>query len=169
MRKISFFIVISILLCSLNSCALREKEYIPCLDILTAMIEGEIGLPAGKHYSYEYDEGEEGYISDSLCAALFGNGSYPEEAEGWLDMAFFIPTASHPCEFTVIYCNSPDSCEDTASLLCRRLGILRSAWEDDPLKKYVDNAAVCIIGNYVLLIVSSDTPTAQKIASEAIG
>lgn len=179
---ISFLLIASALL---SSCA-YSSEIIPCRDIISELTSLEIGLPAGKIYSASAGEGENGYISDSLLTSLFG-GEMNTLIDGWLDYAFFLPSGSHPCEFIVILCDTPTTAKDTARLLSRRLNTLRTANKaggnkidsttaTNATKKattdtaaYLENAAVMISRNYVLLIISSDTATAKKKALAIIG
>ena len=156
---------------SLTSCVYSD-EIIPCIDVLNALTAIEIGLPAGKIYSATAREGEEGYISDSLLASLFGGGEKITLFEGWLDYAFFLPSGNHPCEIVVILCDTPTTAKDTARLLSRRLNTLRSANKasaNAERTQYLENAAVMINRNYVLLIISSDTETLKKKAFVATG
>ena len=187
---ISFLLIASALL---SSCA-YSSEIIPCRDIISELTSLEIGLPAGKIYSATAGEGEEGYISDSLLTSLFG-GDMNTLIDGWLDYAFFLPSGNHPCEFIVILCDTPTTAKDTARLLSRRLNTLRTANKatansidnttatnttnkataDNANKltadtaAYLENAAVMISRNYVLLIISSDTATLKKKALTMIG
>ena len=179
---ISLCLALSLII-SLCSC-LYSDELIPCVDIVTAMTELEVGLPAGKIYSHSAKEGEIGYIPDSLLSSLFGGGEMITLFDGWIDYAFFMPSSAHPCEFVVILCDTPTTAKDTARLLSRRLNTLRNANKSNissanranadstyhlETVAYLDNAAVTISRNYVLLIISSDTPAAKKKALAMIG
>ena len=197
---ISLCLALSLII-PLASCV-YSNEIVPCIDVLNALTEAEIGLPAGKIYSASAGEGEEGYISDSLLNSLFG-GDMNTLIDGWLDYAFFLPSGNHPCEFIVILCDTPTTAKDTARLLSRRLNTLRTANKasgnsidsttatnaakkatTDTASKatadnankltvdtaaYLENAAVMISRNYVLLIISSDTATLKKKAFGIIG
>lgn len=169
---------------SFSRCTYSD-EIIPCRDIVNALTELEIGLPAGKIYSYHATEGEEGYISDSLLSALFSDNGEIPLIEGWIDYAFFLPSSNHPCQIIVILCNTPTSAKDTARLLSRRLNTLRSAYKSGDgggisrpndedgtgvdTAAYLEGAAVTISRNYVLLIISSDTAALKKKALGIIG
>ena len=159
------------LIIPLTSCVYSD-EIVPCIDVLNALTEAEIGLPAGKIYSSSAKEGDDGYISDSLLASLLGNGEMITLFDSWLDYAFFLPSGDHPCEFVVILCDTPTSAKDTARLLSRRLNTLRSANKASGNREhdaYLENAAVMINRNYVLLIISSDTETLKKKAFAMTG
>ena len=133
------------------------------------MMENEVGLPAGKIYLMHANEGDENYLSNYLICALYGDGEDPVMADGWLDLAIFLPSSAHPCEFAVILCDSEDTATDTARLLCRRLDAIRTAKGAGEYAKLTENATVTVIGNYALLIISSDTENAIKSASKIIG
>lgn len=161
----AFFIVLSLF--SISSCTKSANP--DCRDILSAMISSEIGLPSGEIYSARAEIGEEEYLSDHLVNSLYGNGKEPVMADGWIDIAIFLPSSAHPCEFAVILCDSEDTSTDTARMLCRRLDAIRTAKGAGEYAKLTENATVTVIGNYALLIISSDTENAIKSASKIIG
>lgn len=152
-----------------------SNEIVPCENIVKAITDSEIGLPAGKIYSASAGEGESGYIPDSLLNSLFGGGGKISLFDSWIDYSFFMPSSVHPCEIVVILCNSPENAKDTARLLCRRLNTIRNVKDDSQninatdLALYLDGAEVTISRNYVLLIISSDTAAAKKTALALIG
>ena len=145
------------------SCA--QKELIPCREILEALTNAEIGLPAGQIYDLAATEGDDEYLDERLINSLFGEGASPPMRSGWIDLALFLPSSSHPCEFAIFLCDTPDTATDTARILCRRLDIVKTSKKDDVNSYILDSATVTIIGNYVLLIISSDTQNAIKIAA----
>jgi hypothetical protein len=114
-------------------------------------------------------DGDEEHLPDKLIARLFGEGATPDVASGWLDLALFLPTTAHPCEFAVILCDSSDTATDTARLLCRRLDAIHTARSESEYARLTENATVTVIGNYAMLIISSDTENAIKSASKIIG
>ena len=136
--------------------------------MLLALIDSEIGLPAGKIYDLNAPEGNPEYLDERVIASLFGNGSPPPMRSGWLDMALFMSTSDHPCELAVFLCDSPDTASDTARLLCQRLDIIRTVKAKSEYSQMLDSASVTVMGNYVLLAISSDTNNAIKIARAAI-
>ena len=161
----AFFIVLSLIL--LSSCAKTDNP--DCRVILSEMISAEIGLPSGKIYSSRAEDGDAEYLSDHLLNSLYGEGKKPVMAEGWLDIALFLPSLAHPCEFAVILCDSEDTATDTARMLCRRLDAIRTTKSEGEYAQLTENATVTVIGNYALLIISSDTENAIKSASKIIG
>ena len=153
---------------SLTSC-LYSTELVPCDEVLGALVAAEIGLPAGKLYSSQAKEGEEGYISKSLITSLYGDGEATKLVDGWIEYSFFLPTGDHPCEFAVILCDTPETAKDTARLLCRRLNDIRSTKDGEKYPAHLDGATVTISRNYVVLIISSDNESAKRTALTMIG
>lgn len=166
MRIIAAFLI---LLLPFSFVACGRQENTSCREILHAMTEAEIGLPTGKVYSMHSPDGDGEQLPDKLIARIFGEGTTPAVASGWLDLALFLSTSAHPCEFAVILCDSEDTATDTARLLCRRLDAIRTAKGAGEYAKLTENATVTVIGNYALLIISSDTENAIKSASKIIG
>lgn len=167
MKKAAFFLIILLISFTFSSCA--EREMPSCRDVLGEIIAAEIGLPAGRVYSSKADEGEDEHLPNSLVNVLYGNGSRPVMADGWLDIALFLPSSSHPCEIAVFLCNSEDTATDTARMLLRRLDTLRTANGDSELVSYFDTATVTVMRNYVLFLISSDVESAVKTAAKIIG
>ena len=165
MKIIAAFLI---LLLPFSFVACGRQENTSCREILHAMTEAEIGLPSGKIYSLSAPRGDDEYLSEHLINSLYGDGSTPVMADGWLDLALFLPTSAHPCEFAVILCDSEDTATDTARLLCRRLDAIRTVKGDGKFAHILDSATVTVIGNYAMLIISSDTPNALKTASKII-
>jgi hypothetical protein len=166
MKRIILILTL-LLLFSLPSCAARKTP--SCRDILGEIMLSEIGLPAGKVYSMSAPDGNDEHLPDTLIARLFGDGTTPSVASGWLDLALFLPSSSHPCEFAVILCDSEDTATDTARLLCRRLDAIRTVKGEGEFSSMIETATVTVIENFVLLIISSDTENAIKSASKIIG
>ncbi len=165
-RSIALLLCLILLLPALPSCA--ENAPVPCREILGNLTEAEIGLPAGKIYDLNAPEGNPEYLDERVIASLFGNGSPPPMRSGWLDMALFMSTSDHPCELAVFLCDSPDTASDTARLLCQRLDVIRTVKAKSEYSQMLDSASVTVMGNYVILAISSDTNNAIKIARAAI-
>ncbi len=165
--KKTTLILILFLIFTLPSCA--EGDRPSCREILGQLMTAEIGLPAGKVYSMTASQGEDEYLPEHLINALYGGGERPVMADGWLDLALFLPSSQHPYELAVFLCDSEDTATDTARMLCRRLDIIRTTKSEGDYSSYFDNATVTVMRNYVLFIISSDTQNALKIASRKIG
>lgn len=165
--KLTTVILIFSIAISMMSCMKNTKK-VPCDTLIDALVSNEIGLPAGKIYSCQADEGDPEYISESLLCSLYGNGSLPRVCDGWIEYTLFLPTSYHPCEFAVILCDSHDTANDTAKLFCRRLTALKNAKSDQQFATYFENARIVINKNYVFFIISSDTPAAVKLLSSVI-
>ncbi len=164
-RSAAFLFAILIFFCTLPACGKQESPK-TCREILSAVTQAEIGIPAGKFYSLSADEGDPEFLSESLISSLFGGGSYPEVAADWLDCALFLSLGSHPCEFAVILCNNHDTAEDTARLLGSRLSAIKITKTSPQYQKMIETAKVAVIGNYALLIISSDSENAMKTAKK---
>ena len=165
MKIIAAFLI---LLLPFSFVACGRQENTSCREILHAMTEAEIGLPSGKIYSLNAPRGDGEYLSEHLINSLYGDGSTPVMVDGWLDLALFLPSSAHPCEMAVFLCNSRDTANDTARMLCRRLDTLRISKGGGKFDYYLDNATVTITRNYVLFLVSSDVGNTLKIASKII-
>ena len=165
-KILMFFLALILLFASLPSCA--EREPVTCRKVLNSMISSEIGIPAGMIYDLSAAEGDDAYLEERVINSLFGDGATPPMRNDWLDLALFLPTSSHPCEFAVFLCNSPDTATDTARMLCRRLDIVKSAKNKNEYSEMLESASVTIMGNYVLLIISSDSALSLRAAREII-
>lgn len=161
-RPTAFFLSVLFLCLSLVSCA-DNKPQKSCLEILDAMTQAEIGLQSGKFYSISANKGEEEYVSESLLAALFGGGSAVTLREHWLDLALFLPFGEHPAEFAIILCRDRDTAIDTAKALNSRLAAIRVTKTAEQYKSIIDNAKVTVIGNYALLVISTDPDQAVRV------
>ena len=166
--KIKRIFILCLVFCffALPSCA--ERKPASCREVLLALIDSEIGLPAGKIYDLNAPEGNSEYIDERVISSLFWEGSAPPMRSGWLDMALFLSTSDHPCELAVFLCDSPDTASDTARILCQRLDVIRTAKAKTEHSAMLDAATVTVIGNYVLLVISSDTDNSIKIARSLI-
>ena len=166
MRKTALILLFLLTLSFFSSCATEDRT--PCREILGKIMKTETSLPAGQVYSSRAEKGETEYMSASIINSLYGNGSVPPMADGWIEVAIFLPSSSHPCEFAIFLCDSRDTANDTARMLCTRLDIIRTVKSDENSLKMINNAEITIVGNYVLFIVSSDAKNALKTAKKAI-
>ena len=167
-RPAALFCIIILLFSSLFSCSTAQNIHAPCRDIVAAMTEAEIGLPAGRYYSMSAPEGEDEYLSPSLIASLLGSGSIPSVTADWLDCALFLSLKDSPCEFAVILCSNRDAAEDTAALFHSRLVAIKITKTAPEYSQMIENASVTITGNYAILIISTDPSSALKAAKKAI-
>ncbi len=160
-----FLAVLLVLLLLIPLVACRRVPLPDCLSILRKLTDCETGLPAGRVYALNAAEGEEEYISQTLLSALY---SAPLTVQsGWVDGAFFLPSHDAPCELAVILCDSPSAVEDTARLLSARLASVRELKENDENRGYFENATVSVLGNYVCLLISSDSRAALTLLKRA--
>ena len=160
-------IFLTVLTVTASLCSCIEKEPRPCLDVLSAMTESEIDLPAGKIYSSIAEKGSDKYLPESLTSALFGNGSAPSLSSDWLDCALFLSLNEHPCEFAVIYCRNRDTALDTAKLLNSRIDAVKIQ-KGNEFPDILNQARVTVIGNYAVMAISTDSESAVSKAKNAI-
>ena len=159
-RLFAAILIFCVILFSVVGCAERRKP--SCRELVQMLTNAEIYLPAGNIFSLSAKEGDDGFVSDSLLSALYGNGEIPPLRECWIDGAMFLSSNDHPCEFAVILCNSHDAATDTARLLCRRIDAIRTTKNKPEYKELIENATVTVRGNYVVFIISSDSKSAFK-------
>lgn len=167
MKKTAALFLTAFLLISLLCSCADEKKAPSCLSVLEAMTCAEVGLPAGRIYSLSSTDND-GYLSESLIKALYGNGSLPAVSESWIDCAVFVSTLGHPCELAVVYCTDRNAAEDTARLFGSRLNSIRALKSDEQYGNMLDSAQISICGNFVLMIISSDPNNTLKIAKKLI-
>ena len=161
-RPTAFFLSVLLFCLTLVSCA-NNKPQKSCREILGAIVEAEIALPSGKFYSLSSPEGDDEYLSKSLLMALLGSGSAVPLREHWLDLALFLPFGDHPAEFALILCRDRDTAIDTAKILNSRLAAIKVTKTAPQYKDMVDRAKVTVVGNYALLIISTDPDQAVRI------
>ena len=167
-RSAALFFAVIFLISTLFSCSAVRADRASCREVVAAMVESEIGVPAGKYYSLSAPEGDGEYLSNSLLSALFGNGSLPTVTRDWLDCALFLSLKESPCEFAVILCSSRDAAEDTAALLHSRLAAIKVTKALPEYSQMIENASVTITGNYAIFIISTDPVSALRAAKKAI-
>lgn len=167
MKRLSA-LLLCIILCALSIPSCQDRAPVSCREVLGELMKNEIGLPAGQIYDLLAPEGDDEYLDERVIAALFGEGSAPPMREGWLDLALFLPSSSHPCELAVFLCDSPDTATDTARLLCQRLDVIKSTKKNHANATMLNTATITVMGNYVLFIISSDTESAIKIAKRML-
>ena len=165
-KAAALFFALIIFIVSLPSCSSVDDP--SCREIVGELTKAEIGLPAGRFYTLSADKGDPEYASKSLISSLFGGGRYPKLAEGWIDLALFLSTGSHPCEFAVILCRDRDVAHDTATLLLSRLSTVKLTKADSKYADMLQTASVTIVGNYAILLISRDAKHALKVAKAAM-
>ena len=166
-RTAALFLTVFFLLFSLASCS-ADSQNASCRDVLSAMTQAEISLPSGRYCSLSADENSSEHLTKNLISALFGNGSYPSAADGWIDCALYLSLSENPIEFAVILCKNRDVARDTAELLTARLTAIKHTKTAPQYTEMLEEASVTLIGNYAFLIISSDTESALRAAKKAI-
>ena len=166
MKKTALLLALFLTLSLFSSCI--TNEHTSCREILDKIIISEVSLPAGQIYSSRAEKGENEYMSASLINSIYGNGTVPPMADGWIEVAIFLPSSSHPCEFAVFLCDSRDTANDTARMLCSRLDAIRTAKGTKDNMQMINSAEIAVVRNYVLFILSSDSKNALKAAKKAM-
>ena len=157
-----FLLIFPLLLCS---CARTDASV---AEVLDALIEAEIGLPAGQVYLASAPEESEAYLPPDLMAALYGEGEPPWQLSLVEDYGIFLSTAQHPCEFAVFRTLAHSDTDELAAMCCARLDDLRIHYKNTPYAAYLENARVVVLGNYVLMLISSDPDHALRAAERVL-
>ena len=137
-------------------------------QVLTALIEAEIGLPPGNMYLSHAETHEAAYLSDDMICDLYGNGELPWQLSLVEDYGIFLSSAQHPCEFAVFVCYSRSDTDQVATMCHARLDALRAHYKGTPFASYTQNARVAVVGRYVLLLISSDADHALNAARRVL-
>ncbi len=160
---LAWMLILSLLL--LSGCGSRE---VSAEEVLWALTEAEIGLPAGQFYLSAASEDSEKYLPTELMAALYGQGEPPWQLALIEDYGIWLSSAQHPCEFAVFKCYARSDTDLVAAMCTARLGDLRAHYKDSQYASYLQNAQVAIIGKYVLLLISADAQHALNTARRTI-
>lgn len=166
MKKLLCYILI---FCTLlfTSCGKNENHALLCYEMVQALCEEELSLPAGIIYSSRAKEGDDGYIKKQLLASILGNGKQLDIFNFWDDIAIFLPSGASACEFIVIHCIDSKNIQDTARLLSTRLNDLKNS-KGKKYPEYFEKCEILTIKNYVIMTVSRDVPNTHKVAKEII-
>ena len=165
MRKLRAPLLILSILLLLCACA---KEQATAALVLDALVDAEIGLPAGQIYLSAASEDDASYLSPDLVAALYGEGEPPWQLSLLEDYGLFLSTAQHPCEFAVFRVRARSDTDDVAAMCLSRLDTLRMHYKDTAYAAYLQNARVVVCGKYVLVLISSDPEHALRAAKGVI-
>lgn len=160
-------IMLLLVICTVIFCACGRADT-SSEQVLTALIDAEIGLPAGQLYLSSSPEDDAAYLSADLMAALYGEGELPWQLSLIEDYGIYLSTAQHPCEFAVFRCYARSDTDEIAALCHVRLCALRNHYKNTQYTAYLQNASVVVIGKYVLLLISSDTEHALRTAKGVI-
>ena len=164
--RVAALVLVAAFCLSVTSC--RTRGSVRAGAVLSAMLASEEDISAGEIYSSDAEEGERGYLSDSLCVALYGDGEMPPEWTFVSDFAIYLAASEHPFELSVFRCDSSDGAEEVSELCSRRLRVLRNHFRGSDYEIYTSGGRVVILGSYVLMLVSSDAEGALSEAREAI-
>ena len=165
MRRLVCTLLSVWLICHFCACARTEASV---AEVLDAMIEAEIGLPAGQVYLASSPKESEAYLAPDLMAALYGEGEPPWQLALVEDYGIFLSTAQHPCEFAVFRTYARSDTDDVAAMCCARLDALRIHYKNTQYAAYLEQARVVVNGKYVLLLISSDPDHALRAAQRVL-
>ncbi len=165
MRCIMRYFLCLLLVFTLCGCA---KENATAAQVLDALVESEIGLPAGQIHLSCAPEDSAAYLSPELMAALYGEGELPWQLSLAQDYGIFLNTAQHPCEFAVFRCYARSDTDEIAAMCLSRLDALRIHYKNTQYASHTQNARVVVIGKYVLLLISNDPEHALDAAERVL-
>lgn len=178
MKKISAALICAALICAIGACEkddARNSDY-TAKEIADAVMAayGPESLPeSGFEYFYSgADEESDNYIDDKYAGYLIDGGYSPLEEYGhFSDCALYIPVGQHMFEVGVLKVAPGD--EKNIAVLKdvfeRRLktkansDILAYTPGDAPI---IENAKVLTVGNYVILLATTDNAKAQKVIDD---
>ncbi len=129
-------------------------------SVLAAMTQaaGE-GWPTGTSYSLTSPPESKNALSSTMISALYGPAArrwLTGDAPPVVDAAVFLSTTMHPAELAVFRCADEEAAGAVAAVCRSRIETLRDHWGETPHAAWVNNAAVTVRGDYVLLAVATD-------------
>ena len=143
-----------------GGCAHREA--IPAGAVLSQLLLCEADCPSGRIYQSTAEEGESGYFSESLCAALYGDGAVPEGWGAVEEFAIFLTAAGAPAEVAVFRAASGMGAEEIAGFCTRRLALLLRYYRGSENEGYAAGGRVVILGRYVVMCVLKNAGSAVE-------
>ena len=147
-----------IFLMAAGSCVRREET--PVGAILSQLLLCEADCPSGRIYQSTAEEGEAGYFSESLCAALYGDGAVPEGWGAVEEFAIFLTATGAPAEVAVFRAASGMGAEEIARFCTRRLTHLVRYYRGSDHEVYTAGGRVVICGRYVVMCVLKNAGSA---------
>lgn len=164
-RRILLFGLLALLLMG-SSCGADQE--MPAGAVLSAMLAAEADCPPGRIYQNGTAEGAEGYFSESLCAALYGDGEVPAGFSCITDYAIFLSYGPAPVELAVFRVSSGTDTGTVADLCVRRMDRLCRYFRGGDLEAYPASGRILTKGNWVIFAVSSNSERAVEEALRAI-
>ncbi|MBQ8849143.1 MAG: hypothetical protein IJ011_02275 [Clostridia bacterium] len=161
--KLFRFILIIALCLSLCSCG-GER---PTGDILSELMEACPSLPEGVIYSKGTIEGEEGYLSDTLAEALYGE----DAAECFAlveDYSIYISSFATPYEIAVLRCYSSTDAIRIEQLCRARADIVSVALRHTEFYALCQNIRVLREGETVVFLMTDDPDGNERLARRLI-
>ena len=139
-------------------------------DLAAEFADAYGSLPAGKLYLSEAEEWEEGYISDELCAALFGEEQLLlNEGDGLKFCIWLGESRETAAEFAIFVCGSRSEAERISELCLLRIGRLGSPTYGTADNSAADSAFVTVSGKAVVYAAMPDRASAERAVKRVIG
>ena len=159
-RIFTILLCLLLLMPALLSCRHREATL---AEGVAAMQKAEKPSPAGRLYVLSAPPDDPAHPSDSLLAAMFGEGnaSLPAAFDHVEDAAFFL-SYTDACELAVFDCDNADGPREVSRMCLRRLDLLRHYRTGDTDAAMLQKAQVVIRGNLVILLISKDPEGALR-------
>lgn len=158
---LAIIVTIAAILASLVSCGTADLP-IGRLGERFSDLYGE--LPAGRLYTTEANEWEEGYLSPELSEALFGIDA-TEEVVGLRDFCVYLGgSRDSVAEFGIFICESRSDAEAVSELCLYRLSTLRSPTYGAADTSAVDTAFVQVSGGTVIYAAMPNAESARRAA-----
>lgn len=149
MRFFCFILVLAIIMSGV-SCGANNK---PCIDILNEITDGVEKLPAGKIYRSQSEAGTDGYFTDSMRNAMYG-----EDSERYFSLmeeyALFASSSGVPCEIAVFKCYSATDARSVEFMCRNRAQLLVVALNGTGFSELCDEISVIREGRYVVFVMA---------------
>ena len=143
-----------------GGCAHREE--VPVGAVLSRLLLCEGDCPSGRIYQSTAEEGESGYFSESLCAALYGDGAVPAGWGAVEEFAIFLSAAGAPVEIAVFRATSGMGAKEIAGFCTRRSALLLRHYRGSEYEGYAAGGRVVILGRHVLMCISRNAGAAVE-------
>ncbi|MBE6667999.1 MAG: hypothetical protein E7607_06810 [Ruminococcaceae bacterium] len=148
MRFFSLILILAVAL-SLVCCGTNNK---PCEKILNGITDDVKNLPAGKIYRSHSEAGTDGYFTESMRKAMYG-----EDSERYFSLmeeyALFV-SSGEPCEIAVFKCYSATDARSVEFMCMNRLQLLRVALNGTGFSSLCDGIRVIREGRYVVFVMA---------------
>ena len=150
--KLFRFIVLLLLVLCLCSCTYGEKE--PA-EILSVLMEETDGLPMGVIYVAGAEEGEDGYLSELMAEALYGEDA-TECFALVQDYSIYLSAYAAPYEIAVFKCYSSTDASRVEQLCRQRADIVSVAIRSTEFYGLCENIRIVKRGRTVVFAMTDE-------------